>query len=49
MAVLDLRVDGIRLEGRGVEPDVEVPFSLPHAGGRDPQRERALEVLWERI
>lgn len=41
-AVID---DGVRLEGRGVEPDVPVPFALPYAGGRDPQREAAMEEM----
>lgn len=45
LAVVDVRVDGERLEGVGVEPDVIVNFSLPYAAGADPQRVRALEVL----
>lgn len=45
LAVADARVDGERLEGRGVEPDIEVPFDVRYADGRDPQLDRALEVL----
>ena len=45
LAVLDVRVDGERLEGRGVTPDVEVPFEVPYAAGADPQLEAALECL----
>jgi carboxyl-terminal processing protease len=45
LAVADARVDGERLEGRGVSPDIEVPFELRYADGRDPQLDRALEVL----
>lgn len=45
LAVLDTLVDGERLEGRGVAPDVEVPFARRYAAGRDPQLERALEAL----
>jgi carboxyl-terminal processing protease len=45
LAISDLRVDGERLEGRGVEPDHPVPFSLPYSAGADPRLERALEVL----
>lgn len=41
----DVLVDGERLEGRGVKPDIEVPFPIPYAGGRDPQLERAIELL----
>ena len=37
--------DGERLEGRGVEPDIPVPFRLPHAAGQDPQREAAIEAM----
>jgi carboxyl-terminal processing protease len=45
LAVQDIVVDGERLEGVGVKPDVEVPGGLEYAEGRDPQLERALEVL----
>jgi carboxyl-terminal processing protease len=45
LAVSDVRVEGERLEGRGVIPDVEVPFRLPYAAGRDPQLEAALAEL----
>lgn len=34
--------DGTRLEGKGVEPDITVPFNIEFAQGADPQRERAL-------
>lgn len=44
LATKDVRMDdGTRLEGKGVEPDIEVPFDLPYAQGRDPRRERALD------
>ena len=45
LAVHDVDVDGERLEGVGVKPDVQVPAGLEFAEGRDPQLERALEVL----
>jgi carboxyl-terminal processing protease len=45
LAVADTRVDGERLEGRGIVPDVEVPFSLPYAEGRDPQLDAAVRLL----
>lgn len=45
LAVMDATVDGERLEGVGVEPDVAVPFDPRYAGGADPQLERALDVL----
>jgi len=44
LAVADSRVDGERLEGVGVAPDVEVEDALPYAGGADPQMEQALEM-----
>jgi carboxyl-terminal processing protease len=39
------RVDGERLEGVGVAPDIEVPFDFRYAAGNDVQLERALDVL----
>jgi carboxyl-terminal processing protease len=49
LAVDDVRVDGERLEGRGVEPTIPVPFDSSYAAGRDPQRDRAVEVLSSRV
>jgi len=40
-----LTVDGEVLEGRGVAPDVVVPFDVRYSDGEDPQLERALEIL----
>jgi carboxyl-terminal processing protease len=45
LAVSDVRVERERLEGRGVMPDVVVPFRLPYAAGRDPQLEAAFSEL----
>ncbi len=42
LAVTDLFADGVRLEGRGVEPHVVVDAPLPFRRGADPQLERAL-------
>lgn len=44
LAVADSRVDGERLEGIGVAPDVEVEDTLPYAAGADPQLDRALDL-----
>lgn len=44
LAVADVRVDGQRLEGVGVAPDIEVPDSLPFADGRDPQLDKAVQA-----
>jgi C-terminal processing protease CtpA/Prc len=49
LAVDDVRVDGERLEGTGVEPTISVPFDSSYAVGRDPQLGRAVEVLSRRI
>ncbi len=45
LAVNDLLADGVRLEGRGVEPDVVVDPPLPFRNGADPQLARALAEL----
>lgn len=45
LAVNDVAVDGERLEGKGVAPTIEVPFNLRYAAGKDPQLEKAIEVL----
>ena len=45
LAVIDVLVDGERLEGKGVIPDLEVPFTLEYAQGKDPQLEKSVEVL----
>lgn len=45
LAVADVQIDGKRLEGAGVAPDIAIPRPLPYAGGADPQREKALDIL----
>ena len=49
LAVYDVLVDGERLEGVGVTPEVPATDDLPYAEGRDPQLERALDRAVERI
>lgn len=44
LAVRDLTLDGERLEGVGVVPDLEVTAPLPGAAGADPQRDAALAL-----
>lgn len=39
--------DKYRLEGKGVTPDINVPFLLEYAQGTDPQKERAIEAVLE--
>ena len=45
LAVLDVHVDGMRLEGNGVTPDIEIPFDLRYADGADPQFDRAVDEM----
>ncbi|BCH26178.1 S41 family peptidase [Mesorhizobium sp. L-8-3] len=46
LAVSDAVIgDDTRLEGRGVQPDLPVPFILPYAAGRDPQRDAAVDEM----
>ncbi len=45
IAVTDVTVDGVRLEGIGVTPDIEVPRNLPYSAGHDPQLDAAVEAL----
>ncbi|MCA1449888.1 PDZ domain-containing protein [Ensifer sp. IC3342] len=46
LAVSDAVIDeGLRLEGRGIDPDIPVPFSLPYAAGKDPQFDAAIEEM----
>lgn len=50
VAVADVFVNGEqRLEGKGVTPDIIVPFSLEYAQGADPQKQRAIEVAFEAV
>lgn len=44
LAVADVTIDGKRLEGTGVAPDIEVPFDPAYAAGADPQLDRATAV-----
>ena len=48
MAIVGLRVDGKRLEGAGVVPDVEVPLAHAYTD-RDTQLRRGEEILVEQI
>jgi carboxyl-terminal processing protease len=47
VAVNDVKVNGVRLEGVGVRPTFEVPFDIRYAAGRDPQIDKAVELLSE--
>lgn len=45
VAVVDVTVDGARLEGASIEPDIAVPFDIRYAAGADRQREAAVEAV----
>jgi carboxyl-terminal processing protease len=45
LAVDNAAVDGERIEGKGVAPTIEVPFDIRYAAGKDPQLDKAVEVL----
>ncbi|MFI0843203.1 S41 family peptidase [Mesorhizobium sp. IMUNJ 23232] len=49
LAVADILVDGKRLEGVGVSPDIEVENPLPYAAGADPQLEAAISALRQKL
>jgi carboxyl-terminal processing protease len=49
LPISDVRVDGERLEGRGVSPTIEVPFDIRYANGQDPQFDRAVAVLVKKL
>ena len=45
LAVQGSRIDGEIFEGKGVIPDIEVPFSLEYCDINDPQLEKAIDLL----
>jgi carboxyl-terminal processing protease len=45
VAVNDVKVNEVRVEGVGVSPTVNVPFDIRYAAGRDPQIDKAVELL----
>lgn len=49
LAVMGTLVDGERLEGVGVNPDIKVPFPLEYAQGEDPQLQKAIEIISSEI
>ena len=49
LAVANVLVDGERLEGKGIIPDVRVSVSLPYAQGVDLQKEQAIETVLQAL
>jgi carboxyl-terminal processing protease len=49
LAVQDTRIDGVRLEGVGVEPDITVPMDIRYCQGKDVQIDAALAHLLSKL
>jgi carboxyl-terminal processing protease len=49
LAVKSSRIDGVNLEGVGVEPDIEVLFDVRYCAGHDVQIEKAVEFLTDQL
>jgi C-terminal processing protease CtpA/Prc len=49
LAVADVLVEGERLEGNPVGPDIAVPFDIRYADGADPQLDAALDEMTRRL
>lgn len=49
LAVNDVKIDGQKLEGVGVSPDIEVPYDIRYAAGHDPQFDRAVAELLRKL
>lgn len=45
----NMLIDGKRLEGVGVEPDIEVPFDIRFTAGKDIQLQRAKDEIVQLI
>ncbi|MGF1542616.1 MAG: S41 family peptidase [Pleurocapsa sp.] len=45
LAVADVLVDGERLEGQGIVPDVQISVPFPYTEGIDVQKEQAIETV----
>lgn len=49
LAVEKAKIDGEKIEGIGVEPDILVPSNLQYSAGKDNQIERSVEFLVEKV
>ena len=45
LAVMDVRVDGTRVEGQGISPSIDVPYDIRYSAGADPQFDRAVAQM----
>ena len=49
LAVEKAEIDGEKIEGVGVEPEILVPSNLPYSAGKDNQIERSVEFLVKKV
>ncbi|WP_022666400.1 S41 family peptidase [Desulfospira joergensenii] len=49
LAVQSCRIDGVNLEGTGVEPDIKVRLEVPYCSGQDTQLKKAIEHLMDEL
>ena len=49
LAVEKAEINGEKIEGVGVEPDILVPSNVPYSAGKDNQIERSVEFLVEKV
>jgi carboxyl-terminal processing protease len=45
LAVMDTYVDGERIEGHGVAPDVYIPWDIRYCQGKDPRIEKTFDIV----
>ncbi len=49
LAVLGTEINGVKLEGVGVAPDIEVPVDIRYSSGKDIQLEKSINYLMEEL
>ena len=49
LAVNDILIDGERIEGKGVVPDIEIKMPLEYADGKDAQMDWAINILYAAV
>jgi carboxyl-terminal processing protease len=49
LPVADMLVDGVRIEGSGVQPDMVIKRKVEYSGGRDPGVDWAINVLFAEV
>jgi carboxyl-terminal processing protease len=49
LAVADVLIDGKRLEGEGIAPDIPVPFPIEYVQGSDSQKQQAIQTMLQTL